>query len=284
MTVSLVVLLVLGFGYLAVAVVFAARQDMLFFKPRRVLAASPADAGLAFEDLALTTDDGVSLHAWWVPGPPTPSPQQPGRMFTLLYLHGANTNLGDRVDTLRCWHELGFDILALDYRGYGRSGGRPSEAGLARDAEAAWHWLTGRRGLSPGRILIAAESMGVSLALMLAVRRGPVGLVLEGGFTRAADVAARRYWWLPVRQLIRLQLAAEDLIGAVRCPKLLVHSVDDLTVPITLGRRLEQLAAPPCRFLKVRGAHARACIEGGPRYRDGLQRWLEELEMNDGVA
>jgi uncharacterized protein len=284
MTPAVAVLLVLGFGYLAVALVFAVRQEALFFKPRRTLAASPDAVGLAYEDLALTTPDGVSLHAWWVPGSPSPSPGPPGRPFTLLYLHGANTNLGDRVDALRFWHDLGFDILALDYRGYGRSGGRTTEAGLYRDVETAWDWLTGRRAVSPGRIVIAAESMGVSLALDLGLVHRPAGLVLEGGFTRAADVAARRYPWLPVRQLIRLRLAAEDAIGGVRSPKLLVHSVDDRTAPITLGRRLERRAAPPCRFLKVRGAHARACVEGGPRYRDGLRRWLEKLEMHDGVA
>lgn len=284
MTPAMAVVLLLGFGYLAVALVFAVRQDALFFKPRRTLTATPDAEDLDFEDLALTTPDGVSLHAWWVPGPPAPSPSQPGRPFTLLYLHGANTNLGDRVDALRFWHDLGFDILALEYRGYGRSGGRASEAGLYRDVETAWAWLTGRRAIAPGRIVVAAESMGVSLAVELATVQRPAGLVLEGGFTRAADVAARRYRWLPVRQLISLRLAAEDAIGAVRSPKLLVHSVDDTTVPITLGRRLERRAAPPCRFLKVRGAHARACVEGGPRYRDGLRRWLDQLEMRDGVA
>jgi len=284
MALSLAVLLSLGFGYLAVALVFAARQEALFFKPRRALSALPEAVGLACEDLALTAPDGVSLHAWWVPGPASPAPGLPGRFFTLLYLHGANVNLGDRLDALRFWHDLGFDVLALDYRGYGRSGGRASEAGLHRDVQTAWDWLAGRRAIPAGRIMIAAESMGVSLALALAGAQRPAGLVLEAGFTRAADVAARRYPWLPVRLLCRLQLAAEDLIGGVRSPKLLVHSVDDRVVPISLGRRLERRAAPPCRLLKVRGAHARACVEGGPRYRDGLCRWLEALEMRDGVA
>ena len=281
---ALVILLALGFGYAAIALVYAARQEVLFFKPSRELGATPADAGLAFEDLILRTTDKVALHAWWLPGPPSPALQLPGRPYTLLYLHGANTNLCRRVDALRFWHDLGFDILAIDYRGYGRSGGRASEAGLNRDVEAAWAWLVDDRAVPPGRILIAAESMGVSLALALATRKRSAGLILEGGFTRASDVAARRYPWLPVRQLIRLQFAAEDLIGAVRCPKLLVHSVDDTIVPINLGRRLERRAAPPCRFLKIRGAHARACVEGGPRYSDGLRRWLERLEVRDGVA
>lgn len=284
MSPTLAVLLALGFGYLAIALGFAVRQGPLFFRARRDLAVTPAAAGLAHDDLCLTAADGVALHAWWLPGPTEPATTLPGRPFTLLYLHGAGANLGDRLDALRFWHDLGFDVLALDYRGYGRSGGRPGEAGLQRDVAAAWEWLTGRRGVPAGRIVVAAESMGVSLALDLAAVRRPAGLVLEGGFTRAADVAARRYPWLPVRLLMRLSFAAEDTIGGVRSPKLLVHSVDDTVVPIGLGRRLERRAAPPCRFLKVRGGHARACREGGPRYRDGVVRWLERLEMSDGVA
>lgn len=282
MTPALISLFLLGFGYLLVAVVMAIRQEALFFKPRRELKATPADVRLEFNDLELLAADGIVLQAWWLPGPS--APRLPGRPFTLLYLHGANVNLGDRIDALRFWHDLGFDILALEYRGYGRSQGRASEAGLKRDVEAAWNWLVEQRAVPAARILIAAESLGVSLALELAAVQRPAGLILEGGFTRAADVAARRYRWLPVRQMIRLQLAAEDLIGVVRSPKLLVHSVDDRTVPIGLGRRLERLAAPPCRLLKIRGSHARACCEGGPRYRDGLRRWLEQLEMHDGVA
>ena len=280
----LALLFVIGFGYLAVALIFALRQDRLFFQPKRAHAAAPGQAGLQHEDLALTTDDGVSLHAWWLPGPEDPGRERPGRPFTLLFLHGANTNLGDRVETLRFWHELGFDILAIDYRGYGRSSGRPSEQGLYRDVRAAWDWLTGRRGVPAGRVVIAAESMGVSLATHLALEVRPAAMVLEAGFTCARDVAVRRYRWLPVRQLLRLELDAESRIGRIRCPKLLVYSVDDTLVPITLGRRLEQRAAPPKDFLKIRGAHAQACRDGGPRYADRLRRWLAALEVSDGVA
>jgi len=278
------VLFVLGFGYLAVAIMFAARQDRLFFQPKRGHEKEPDAAGLEYEDLALTSGDGVSLHAWWLQRTDDPSGDHPGRAFTLLFLHGANTNLGDRVDTLRFWHDLGFDILALDYRGYGKSGGRPSEAGLYRDVQAAWDWHTVRRGLPAGRIVIAAESMGVSLATHLGLDVRPAAMVLEAGFTNAADVAARRRPWLPVRQMLRLGLDNEERIGRIRCPKLLVYSVDDTTVPIGMGRKLERRAAPPRDFLKVRGTHAQACHEGGPRYADKLRRWLAALDVSDGVA
>ncbi len=283
MTGWLVGLLTLGFGYLAIGVVAYLRQEPMFFQPKRVLAADPGDEGLAFDDLALTTDDGVSLHAWWVPGPEDQLPDSPGAPFTLLYLHGANTNLGDRVDALRFWHDLGFDILAVDYRGYGRSGGRATEDGLYRDVRAAWAWLTSRR-VPPAHIVIAAESMGVSLATQLGVEVKPAAMVLEAGFTNARDMAVRRYPWLPVRRLMRLRLDNEERIGRIRCPKLIVHSVDDKLVPIGMGRRLERRAALPREFLKIRGAHARGCVEGGPRYATALRQWLSDLEIRDGVA
>ena len=280
----LVILFVLGFGYLAVALLFASRQDRLFFQPKRGLVATPADVDLAYEDLTLTTPDGVDLNAWWLPGIVDPPLDAPGTPFTLLFLHGANTNMGDRVEALAFWHGLGFDILAVDYRGYGQSKGRPRENGLYIDVRTAWDYLNLDQGIRAEHILVGAESMGVSLATYLALEVRPAALVLEAGFTRASDVAVRRYWWLPVRQLIRIGLAAEDRVGSIRCPKLFVHSIDDQLVPFTLGRRLFQRAAPSREFLKIRGTHAQACIEGGPRYVDGLRRWLAKLEVNDGVA
>jgi len=268
-------LLVLGFGYVLVSLVFASRQDALFFQPKRALAATPADLGLAHDDVTITTEDEVALHAWWLPA--GDQPNGPGAGHTLLYLHGANTNLGDRVDALSFWHGLGFAVLALEYRGYGRSTGRATEHGLYTDVQAAWRWLTTDHGCDPSVVMVAAESMGVSLATELGVRERPAAMVLEAGFTCAADVAMRRYPWLPVRQMIRLSLSNLDRIGRVRCPKLIVHSVADTLVPITMGRRLYQRAAPPRDILTVRGAHARACVEGGERYRAGLVRWLERL-------
>jgi len=274
-SVALAILLLLGLGYLAVALVFAGRQDSMFFQPKQILAAAPGDVGLQHEDVAITAPDGVRLHAWWLPRANGATGMGAG--FTLLFLHGANTNLGDRVDTLRFWHDLGFEILALDYRGYGRSEGRATEIGLYADTRAAWDWLIDERGAHPSRVVVAAESMGVSLATELGLTVKPAGMVLEAGFTCAADVAARRYPWLPVRQMIRLGLNNENRVGRLRFPKLLVHSVEDRLVPITLGRRLERRAAPPCRFLTIRGGHAIACSEGGERYRRGLAEWLEAL-------
>ncbi len=284
MSAWLVPLFVVAFGYLAVALGFAARQDRLFFRPRAGLAATPDAVDLRWEDVPIAVADGVTLACWWLPGPAEPGPDRPGGPFTLLYLHGASASLGDRLDALRFWHDLGCDILAVDYRGYGESTGRPSEVGLEDDVRAAWQWLTETRGVPAGHVVIAAESLGVSLATALGRQVRPAGLVLEAGFTRAVDVAVRRYRWLPVRQFLRLRLATEEHIARVRCPILLVHSVDDQVVPITLGRRLERRARPPRTFLKVRGAHARACVEGGPRYRDGVRRWLADLEVRDGVA
>jgi fermentation-respiration switch protein FrsA (DUF1100 family) len=272
----LVALFVVGFGYLIVALVFASRQDALFFQPKRELAAQPDEVGLVHEDVIIETPDGLRLHGWWLPT--ADGAHGPGAGFTLLYLHGANANLGDRVDALAFWHGLGFAILAIDYRGYGQSEGRPDEQGLYMDVHAAWHWLIDDQEIAPAAVVVAAESMGVSLATQLGLTVRPAGMVLEAGFTCAADVAMRRYPWLPVRLMMRLQLSNEDRIHRVRCPKLLVHSVEDQLVPITLGRRLERRAGHASRFLAIRGRHARACVDGGDRYQRIVREWLEGLE------
>jgi hypothetical protein len=271
----------LGFGYLVVALVYAARQEQLFFKPRGELAATPAAAGLPFEDVTMVADDGVHLHGWWLPAPVAANEPEaagsPGRGRTLLYLHGAAVDLGGRVDALAFWSSLGFAILAVDYRGYGRSEGRPTEAGLYADAHAAWRWLVDERGVAAEHVVVAAESLGVAVATELGRHVRPAGLVLEAGFTDAAAIAARRYPWLPVRQMMRLRLDTAAAIAGVRSPTLIVHSVEDDLVPISMGRRLQQRAGRSCDFLSIRGAHARACVGGGDRYRRGVVRWLEKL-------
>jgi len=217
MTVSLALLFGLGFGYLAVVLAFAARQDALFFQPKLALAATPTDAGLTYREVALLTPDEVTLHAWWLPGPSSPpvgsprpplhaalsarrqhQPRRPRGCVAVLARAGFR-HPGDRLPRLRPQRRS------------------TTEAGLYVDVRTAWDWLTGQRGVAPARIVVAAESLGVSLATHLALETTPAGLVLEAGFTRAADVAARRYPWLPVRQVIRLRLANDERVARLRC-------------------------------------------------------------------
>jgi uncharacterized protein len=124
----------------------------------------------------------------------------------------------------------------------------------------------------------------VSVATELATQVEPLALVLEGGFTRLGDVAAQRYPWLPAKLLLRIGLAADQRVAAIGCPKLFVHSIQDGSVPITLGRKLFQCAAPPKTLLRITGRHARASEDGGHRYVDGVKAFLAQLPLDDEVA
>ncbi len=279
MSVSVIVLFAVAFGYLLVALYIGWGQEKRIFQPKPGQTATPRDIDLAFEEVILTAADGVRLNAWRLP-----AASWSENPLWLLHLHGQGTNLSDQLSDLRFWHDLGFAILALDYRGYGLSEGAPSEAGLYRDARAAWTHLVDDLKVRPRRIVVVGVSLGVSVAAELGTWAKPLALVLEGGFTRLGDVAVRRYPWLPAKLLLRTGLAADDRVGVIRCPKLFVHSIQDGRVPITLGRKLFQRAAPPKTLLRITGRHARASEDGGTRYLDGVKAFLAQLPHDDEVA
>lgn len=244
-------------------------QERVVYAPDRLLRATPAEAGLPYEDVLLTAEDGVGLHGWWVP--------HPEPRGTLLFAHGNAGNVSDRLDSLRLFHELGLATLIVDYRGYGRSEGRPSEAGTYRDIAAAWRHLVETRGADPARTVLLGRSLGGPIAAWLAARVRPAGLVLEGTFTSLVDMARLHYPWLPVRWLARIRY---DTLASVRrladVPLLVVHSVDDAVVPCAFGRALYRAAPPPKRFLALHGPHAEAHLASLRRYRAGLERFLAE--------
>lgn len=143
------------------------------------------------------------------------------------FLHGNAGNISHRLDSLRIFHGLGLDVLILDYRGYGRSEGRPSEEGTYRDARAASRYLVEARGVAPERIVVFGRSIGAAIAAALAVEQRPAALILESGFTSVPDLAADLYPWLPARRLARLHYDTRARLPHVTVPVLIVHSRDD---------------------------------------------------------
>src|SRR5215212_9478751 len=164
-------------------------NSLLYF-PTRKLAAKPADLGLEAEELGIETDDDERLHGWWIRA------AAPSRGH-ILFCHGNGGNVGDRVENARLLSDAGFDVLIFDYRGYGRSSGRPTEEGTALDARAAQSALVGRAGVEAARVLYLGESLGAAVALGLALEAPPRGLILQSAFTSVRDVAAEHYLFLP---------------------------------------------------------------------------------------
>ena len=160
-------------------------------------------------------------------------------------------SLRSRVERFRAVIADGTGLIALSYRGYGGSGGRPTEAGLINDAAAAYAFASAR--YPAARIVLWGESLGSALAVGLAAEK-PVGcVVLEAPFTSAVDVAARHYWFVPVRLFMKDQFRSDLRAGRVRAPVLVVHGEHDAVVPLTLGERLYDRIQSPKRFLLITG-------------------------------
>ena len=259
----------LAYGLLLVFV--AAYQNRLLYLPDIAgpgLAATPADIGLPFEDVRFETSDGVTLHGWFVPAR--------GARQVVLHTHGNGGNISHRLDLLQLLHGMGFSVLLFDYRGYGLSQGRPTEAGTYLDAEAAWRYLVEQRGYAPGDIILMGHSLGAAVAAHLAQHVKPRALILESPFTSVPDVAAHHYWFLPARWLSRFRYATVEYVRAVEAPVLVMHSPDDRIVPIELGHEVFRNAREPKAFCELTGGHNRSLFLDAEHYVGALRRFLTE--------
>ncbi len=227
--------------------------------------------GLVFEDAWFNAADGTKLHGWFVPH------EHPRAVA--LFLHGNAGNITHRDDMLRELHCMRVAVLALDYRGYGRSEGSPSEAGVLADGRAARKWLAQREAIPESQIVLMGESLGGAVAAILAGEAPARGLVLENAFCSLPDVAAYHYPWLPVKVLIRTQLNAGEAIGKFHGPLLQAHAEADTIVPLKLGRKLFAAANEPKQFLVIAGAD-----HNDPRsleFFNALDRFFDNLPPAD---
>lgn len=224
-------------------------QSRLIFYPEtgREIIATPVQLGMPYEDIHLITADGISLHGWFIPAA---KPRG-----TVLFLHGNAGNISHRLDSVQMFHRLGYSTLIFDYRGYGNSGGTPTEQGTYRDAAAAWRYLTEQRHLPACRIVLFGESMGGAIAAQLASVQKPAALVIASSFTSVPDLAQQIYPYLPARWLARIHYDTREYLKSVTAPVLIAHSPQDDIIPFEHGRALFAAANPPKRFLELAGGH-----------------------------
>jgi fermentation-respiration switch protein FrsA (DUF1100 family) len=231
-------------------VLYAALVAFLYFFQRGLMyfpetvRTPPAAAGLpqASEEV-LTTPDGEKVVIWHVPA----KDDRP----TVLYFQGNGGSLRLRAGRFQGLTADGTGLVALSYRGYGGSSGRPSEAGLIADARAAYAFVRARH--EPSRIVLWGESLGSGVAVALAAEQPVAKVVLEAPFTSAADVAASVYPFVPVRQLMKDQFRSDERIATVKAPVLIMHGRRDSVVPFALGEKLYSLVPGPKRFVQFDG-------------------------------
>ena len=259
-------------GYAALAALLYAFQSRFIYFPEmgRADRATPAQLQLPFEELRIMTADGEQLHGWFVPAADARG--------SVLFLHGNAGSIVHRLDWLPLFQRLRLSALLVDYRGFGQSTGRPSDAGTHADAEAAWRHLPEARGIPAARIVVMGESLGAAVAARLAARARPAALVLHSAFTSAPDLAADLYPFLPARQLTRYAYDTLAAVRELRCPLLVAHSPGDEIVPFAHGRRLYEAASVPKQWLELAGGHNDGFIfmreEWAHRFEEFLQRHL----------
>ena len=256
--------------YAGITALIYFRQSSLIYYPNiagRNLEASPQQIGLAYQDVELLTEDGVRLHGWFIPGDDARA--------TLLFFHGNAGNISHRLDSIRIFNRLNLDVFIFDYRGYGQSNGRTSEAGTYLDAEAAWLYLTETRAVAAAEIIVFGRSLGASIAAWLASRHRPAALILESSFSSVPSMAQRLYPFLPVKWLANFSYDTRQYVSGIECPLLVAHSKGDDIIPYAEGRLVFEAAPADKQFLELRGGHNDGFIATGNAYSDALRRFID---------
>ena len=246
---SVLALLIVGYG--GASWYLWANQRELIFSPSREVQRTPADLHLKYEDVRLPVgrNNPTILHGWWLQSDDAAAP-------ALLYLHGNDLNIGGSVEAAARLRRMGFSVLIVDYRGYGKSGGGfPSEAQVYEDAETAWNYLIQDRRTDPGKTFIYGHSLGGAIAIDLAVRHPEAaGLIVESTFTSMRELAKIAYWIFPTDWLLDQRFDALAKVTMLRVPVLFIHGRADTEIPYTMSERL---------FMATRGYKWLTLIPGG---------------------
>jgi alpha-beta hydrolase superfamily lysophospholipase len=258
--------------YVVVLVLAWRFQERLAFPAPSGDLPAPADFGMHDgQVISVETADGITLRGWYLP--PAPMLERERRAPGLIWFHGNLETVGSIATVLRDFRPAGIGVLALDYRGYGESGGDATEFGVYRDAEAAWAWMTSRPDIDSTRVAVYGRSIGSAVGLYLATERTVRAVVLESPFTSGIDMA-REHAGLVPPDLIDLSLDNLERAGRLRVPLLVVHGSDDRLAPIAMGRTIADTGHAE-QFLVLDGAsHSTTYERGGERYRHAVQDFL----------
>jgi alpha-beta hydrolase superfamily lysophospholipase len=263
------VLLIVALSFGALLSYMVSFEDQFIYFPSRELQQRPSDIGLQFEEIHFQAIDGERLHGWFMP--------REAARFTVLHFHGNAGNISHRLPLYRRWHMMGLSVFAFDYRGYGKSTGKPNEVGLYNDARAAWLQLTEKRGISRKAIIIAGRSLGAAVAAKLAGEVEAAGLALETPFTSIPDMAAYHYPMLPLRWLARSQYDIETMVKSLHMPMLLISAGNDEIVAAGMAERIFSAASEPKAQKVLAGGHNDFDIRSDKAYSKAWLNWLKQL-------
>ena len=239
----LIVLAVMMAGFLALVRYL---ETVGVFFPSRGMAVIPPMIGLPWEDVYFKTRDNVKLNGWLF--------RDPRAQSTILFAHGNAGNMSDRLFKVKFFFDLGLNVFIFDYRGYGKSEGKPSEAGIYLDGLAAYDYLQSQGQVNMENIIFYGASIGGAVIIDLATHRKAALLVIESSITNARDMAGIFYPFVP-HFFLSLKFDSLEKVRTLSAPKLFIHSPDDEVVPYWVGQKLFEAAAQPKEFLTVHGGH-----------------------------
>jgi len=243
------------------------------YHPARDMIATGAELGRPFDNVWFEARDGINLNAWFFPA----EIKQPVARFVALVCHGNAGNISTRLELSAALLETGLNVFLFDYRGYGRSQGRPSEEGTYLDAEAAYDWLVDR-GFAGRDIFAFGESLGGGIASELALREPIGGLILQSTYTSITDVGAELFPWLPVRWLGRIKYDTHARLPRIKVPLLVMHSREDGLIGFPHAEKNFAAANEPKMFWEITGEHNQFLEGDRARYVEGLNRFLLTTE------
>jgi fermentation-respiration switch protein FrsA (DUF1100 family) len=245
-------------------------HSQVFHPSRNMVPAG--DMGHPCEEVWLKTSDGVRLNAWFFSAP-THSPRS---RIAVLFCHGNAGNISHRGALYDLLLSTGVAVMSFDYRGYGKSEGRPTEEGTYRDAQAAYEWLRAR-GFAATNIIAFGESLGGGVAAELAVREKVGGLVLQSTFTSVPDIGAELFPWLPVRWLGTIRYDTHSKLPGIHVPVLVMHSRADDLIGVKHSERNFAAANDPKWYWEIYGGH-NGGLDDRERFLQGIEQFLAKTQ------
>ncbi len=253
-------------------------ENSRVYHPSRELEATGAELGRPFEDVFFKSSDGVDLNGWFYPS----SASSPTDGFVFLNCHGNGGNISHRLGLYRALLETGASVFSLDYRGYGRSKGKPSEEGTYRDAQAAYRWLR-EKGFAAKNIIVYGESLGGGIATELCLREETGGLILQSTFTSLPEIGAELYPWLPVRLVGKIKYDTRGKLSRLKIPLLVMHSREDGLIGFKHAERNFAAANQPKFFAELRGDHNDASWEV-PGFEEAIEKFLDTVKSGSPTS
>lgn len=263
-------LIYLVIGYVVVVGLLALFQNSMIFLPSSAMHDSPARLGVEWSEHFIDTgDNNEQVHGWML--------HNSGSEYTVVFSHGNAGNISGRIDLAKMLYDRGVSVFFYDYRGYGKSDGRPSEKKLMSDAVRVVEYLEAEQGISPGSMIFYGRSLGGPVAAKKAAEFAGAGLVLDSAFLNAREVASDVYPFVP-GFLVRLDFPTDKLVrGLDNTPLLILHSRNDEIIRFRHGEALYELASEPKTFVELEGGHNNHHIVSADLHREAWDNFLASL-------